>query len=172
MFVTAILVCRIFGSNSLLICHQSTNLWIFETEYFFNMYLDIHGGFSNLIHWNNHNQNCKKTIGISKSAGNVRKVMVMFNCWISKIKFRIICTGCLIVKYAKYWVALRGRGINHWIELWCPVASGDSEICVSSANFQKNDISWPKQPPTEKVPKFNMIFHDSTKKLVILRLQI
>jgi hypothetical protein len=38
------------------------------------------------------------------------------------------------------------------------------EICVSSTSFQKNDISWPQQPPTEKVLKFNMIFHDSTQK--------
>ena len=26
------------------------------------------------------------------------------------------------------------------------------------------DLMWPQQPPTEKVLKFNMIFHDSTKK--------
>ena len=28
--------------------------------------------------------------------------------------------------------------------------------------FSKNDISWPQQPLTEKVLKFNMIFHDCT----------
>ena len=39
------------------------------------------------------------------------------------------------------------------------------EIWVSSTSFQKSNIGWPKQPPTEKVLKFNMIFHDSTKKL-------
>jgi hypothetical protein len=44
------------------------------------------------------------------------------------------------------------------------VASGGLEICVSSISFQKNDIGWPQQPPTEKVLKFNMIFHDSTPK--------
>jgi hypothetical protein len=37
-------------------------------------------------------------------------------------------------------------------------------ICVSSTSFQKNYIGWPQQPPTEKVLKFNMIFHDSTQK--------
>jgi hypothetical protein len=31
-------------------------------------------------------------------------------------------------------------------------------------SFQKNYIGWPQQPPTEKMPKFNMIFHDSTQK--------
>ena len=45
------------------------------------------------------------------------------------------------------------------------MALGGVDICVSSTSFQKNDIGWPQQPPTEKVLKFNMIFHDSTKKL-------
>ena len=35
--------------------------------------------------------------------------------------------------------------------------------------FQKNDLSWPQQPPTEKVQKFNMIFHDSTPKKLFSR---
>ena len=61
-------------------------------------------------------------------------------------------------------MALRGRRINNFIRLWCLVASGGLHICVSSTSFQKNDISWPQQPPTEKVQKFNMIFHDSTQK--------
>ena len=29
--------------------------------------------------------------------------------------------------------------------------------------FKKNYIGWPQQPPTEKVLKFNMIFHDYTQ---------
>ena len=61
-------------------------------------------------------------------------------------------------------MALRGRRINNFIRLWCLVASGGLHICVSSTSFQKNDIGWPQQPPTEKVLKFNMIFHDSTPK--------
>ena len=44
------------------------------------------------------------------------------------------------------------------------MASGGADICVSSTSFQKNDIGWPQQPPTEKVLKLNMIFHDSTPK--------
>ena len=44
------------------------------------------------------------------------------------------------------------------------VASEGLHFCVSSTSFQKNDIGWPQQPPTEKVLKFNMIFHDSTQK--------
>ena len=35
-------------------------------------------------------------------------------------------------------------------------------------SFQKNDIGWPQQPPTEKVLKFNMIFHDYTQKLFFI----
>ena len=41
--------------------------------------------------------------------------------------------------------------INNFIELWCIVASRGLEICVSSTSFQKNDIGWPQQPPTERV---------------------
>ena len=61
-------------------------------------------------------------------------------------------------------MALRGRRINNFIDLWCLVASGDNKFCVSSTSFQKNDIGWPQQPLTEKVVKFNMILHDSTQK--------
>ena len=48
------------------------------------------------------------------------------------------------------------------MDLWCVGASGGLDICVSSISFQKNDIPWPQQPLTEKVLKFNMIFHDPT----------
>ena len=41
--------------------------------------------------------------------------------------------------------------------------SGGLEILVSSTHFQKSNIDWPQQPPTERVLKFHMIFHDSTK---------
>ena len=61
-------------------------------------------------------------------------------------------------------MALRGRRINSFIELWYLVASRGLEICVSSTSFQKNYIGWPQQPPTEKLLKFNMIFHETTQK--------
>ena len=32
-------------------------------------------------------------------------------------------------------------------------------------SFQKNYIGWPQQPPTEKVLKFNMSFHDFVKNI-------
>ena len=46
------------------------------------------------------------------------------------------------------------------------MASGGKKICVSSTSFQKNYIGWPQQPLTEKVLKFNIIFHDFTPKKI------
>ena len=46
---------------------------------------------------------------------------------------------------------LRGRWISNFLELWCLVGSGGLDICVSTASFQKIDIGWPQQPPTERV---------------------
>ena len=60
-------------------------------------------------------------------------------------------------------MALRGRRINNFVELWCLVASGGYKFWVSWISFQKSNISWPQQPPTGKALKFNLIFHDSTK---------
>ena len=71
-------------------------------------------------------------------------------------------TGWIIVKWTKLNGSDRYRRINNFIELWYLVALGGLDICVSSTNFQENDISWPKQPLTKKVQKFNMIFHYST----------
>ena len=62
-------------------------------------------------------------------------------------------------------MALRDRKTNISFDLWCLEASRGLDICVSSTSFQKNDIGWPQQPPTENVLKFNMIFHDHTQKL-------
>ena len=42
------------------------------------------------------------------------------------------------------------------------MGSGGVDFCVSSTSFQKNNIGWPKQPQTERVLKFNMIFPGST----------
>ena len=48
-------------------------------------------------------------------------------------------------------MAVRDRRTNIFFDLWCLVASGGADICVSSTSFQKNDIGWPQQPPTERV---------------------
>ena len=62
-------------------------------------------------------------------------------------------------------MALKGSRIKDFDDLWCLGASGGLEFCVSSTSFQKSNIGWPQQPPTEKLLKFNLIFHHSTKKL-------
>ena len=59
---------------------------------------------------------------------------------------------------------MNGRRIINFNELWSIAGSRGLEICVSSTSFQMNDNGWPQQPQTEKVLKFNMIFHDSTPK--------
>jgi hypothetical protein len=48
-------------------------------------------------------------------------------------------------------MALRGRRIENFLELWWLVASRVVGIWVSSTSFQKSDICWPQQPPTEIV---------------------
>ena len=57
---------------------------------------------------------------------------------------------------------LKDRMINIYLKFGCLVASGGVDILVSSICFQKSNIDWPQQPPTEKVLEFNIIFHDST----------
>jgi hypothetical protein len=49
-------------------------------------------------------------------------------------------------------MALRGRRIHDFVELWCLVATRGVEICVSSTSFQKSTIGWPQQPPKEREP--------------------
>ena len=52
-------------------------------------------------------------------------------------------------------MAMKVRKIINFIELWSIAGSVGLEICVSSTSFQKNDIGWPQQPPTEKVSNFS-----------------
>ena len=69
-------------------------------------------------------------------------------------------------------MALRGRKIDNFFELWQLVASGVVGIWVSSTSFLKSNISWPQQPPTKKVVNFNMIFHESTKSIFFQNIKI
>ena len=48
-------------------------------------------------------------------------------------------------------MALRGSRIENFDELWCLVALGGLEFCVLSTSFQKSNVGWPQQPPTETV---------------------
>ena len=59
-------------------------------------------------------------------------------------------------------MALRGRRIDYFLnQLWL-VASWVVGIWVSSTSFQKSNIAWPQQPPTEVVliSVKNWIFDD------------
>ena len=49
-------------------------------------------------------------------------------------------------------MALRGTRVDNFLELWCIVASEGVDSCVSLNRLKKNDMGWPQQPPTEKVP--------------------
>ena len=60
----------------------------------------------------------------------------------------------------------RDRSFYNFIELGCQVASGGLHFCVSLTSFQKYDIGWLQQPPTEKVLKFNWYFMILPKQIV------
>ena len=68
--------------------------------------------------------------------------------------YQLLCISFL--QGISYWSitnksALRGRRIHNFIELWCLVGSGGVDFCVSSTSFQKSNVGWPQQPPTERV---------------------
>ena len=58
-------------------------------------------------------------------------------------------------------MALRGSRIKIFDELWFLMASGGYDFCVSSTTFQKCNIGWPQQSPTENLLKVHLRFHDS-----------
>jgi hypothetical protein len=43
-------------------------------------------------------------------------------------------------------MALRDGRMENFDELWCLVALGGLDFCVSSTSFQKSNIDWPQQP--------------------------
>ena len=47
-------------------------------------------------------------------------------------------------------MALMGSRIKNFDKLWCLVALGGYDFCVSTISFQKSNIGWPQQPLTEK----------------------
>ena len=80
---------------------------------------------------------------------------------------RIDFSAAPFLQGISYWnvfydLTLTDKNMQARICLKVVLKSWDLDIWVSSTSFQKNNISWPQQPPTEKVLKFNMIFHDST----------
>ena len=63
-------------------------------------------------------------------------------------------------------MALRDKRTNISFDLWCLVASGGLDICVSSTSFQKIDIGWPQKPLQEEyqISVKNWIFDDPIHK--------
>ena len=83
-----------------------------------------------------------------------------------QFSYKFIYLWC--IQGISYWSVqsksvLRVRRIHNFIKLWCLVALGGLEIWVSSASFQKSNIGWPQQPPTD------MVFHDSTKENIFFQ---
>ena len=68
-------------------------------------------------------------------------------------------------------MALRGREIKNFDDISLTAWSRGLPICVSSSSFQKSSIGWPQQPLTEKLLKFNLIFHDYIPKIIFLKHQ-
>ena len=66
-------------------------------------------------------------------------------------------------------MALMGSRIENFNKLQFLGALGGYDFCVSLTSFQKSNIGWPQKPPTEKLLKFILIFHDCTKKLFFFK---
>ena len=54
-----------------------------------------------------------------------------------------------------FWRSRRPPKNNFFIMMKASVHSRDAVIWVSSTSFQKSNIAWPQQPPTEKVPNIS-----------------
>ena len=59
------------------------------------------------------------------------------------------------------WRLLRPFKHNFYMIMKVSVYLWGLDVWFLSNSFQKSNIGWPQQPPTEKLLKFNMIFHDS-----------
>ena len=59
-------------------------------------------------------------------------------------------------------MAMKGRRVIDFIELWSIAGSGGLEIWVSVISFWKSNICWPQQPPRERyqIPVKNWNFDD------------
>ena len=85
----------------------------------------------------------------------------VLSLYVNYIFIHTIHIGCLIKKLSKV-NRSEGWRIENFDNISLVARSQGLIICVSSTSFQKSSISWPQKPPTEKVLKFNLRFHDST----------
>ena len=74
-------------------------------------------------------------------------ISIVFGCSTAALKQQMALNFELQGVSLRNWLfklALRVRKTNIYFDLWCLVASGGVDICVSSTSFQKNDIGWPQ----------------------------
>ena len=97
------------------------------------------------------NNTHKETFKFEKTEKCFAKVF-KFNVYMRKkcLKFVFILYTGLSHSEMVETKCLRDSRIKNFHELWCLVASGGLEFCVSSTSFQKSNIGWPQQPLTEK----------------------
>ena len=72
---------------------------------------------------------------------------------------------CLVqgvpTRYDILWSPRWATKVDFQVQKKVAAHSGHGDIWVLSIYFQKSNIGWPQQPPTEKVTIFNLIFYDS-----------
>ena len=62
--------------------------------------------------------------------------------------------------------------VDNFMDIMCTINGWGYEILIFATSFQKSNIGWPQQPSTQKVQKFKIIFHDSTKNISFLNIKI
>ena len=65
------------------------------------------------------------------------------------------------IRYDIIWSPRWPTKVDFQVQKKVAAHSGDRDIWVLSIFFQKSNVGWPQQPPTEKVTIFNLIFYDS-----------
>ena len=127
---------------------------------------------------------CCKISDFDTSLSILRRNKSIHGFWISAVQKKVFIF--LLGKYIKvvqgvsHWneqsnLALTGIKIDNFIDIMCSTNAWGYDILTFVTIFQKSNIGWPQQPPTERVSdisKKNWIFDDSFLKkgpvLVIL----
>ena len=83
--------------------------------------------------------------------------------------FELLCYRKQQIQGVSYWsvpfkLTLADRNMEIKFCLEVVLEFWDWIFLGMTTSFQKSNIDWPQQPPTEKLPKFNIIFYDSTPK--------
>ena len=89
--------------------------------------------------------------------------------FVQAIKWFVTISKVCIIQGVSFWnglykLALTDKNMQVKLGLKMVLECWDREFLGTTIIFQKSGIGWPQQPLTEKVLKFNLIFHDSTPK--------